>query len=242
MSRLKKALNQVPLALCYGLMLSSSSAVLAQGDGRLPPPPMPTAINGAPATVLGAPSTFSHAATPAASSYVAPPAPAAAPVAPPTNVADLKVEPGPLEEKRRIMLGRIMDAKNQGMGTSTYMMAFDGIEQQAKSGDTEENIAKRMASINNALDEQFKRSAILKVQRAAPPVAASSSGGMVPAPLGGSVGSPPGNTDTAALIQKLQNKFGGQIPAGLQDKIPGGDPSALLKNPEVMDILKGLKK
>jgi len=240
MSRLNKALNQVPLALCYGLMLSSlssHSAVLAQGDGRLPPPPMPTAINGAPATVLGAPTGM-----PPAASYASAPAAPAAPVAPPTNVAELKVEPGPLEEKRRALLGRIMDAKNQGMGTTVYMMAFDAIEQQAKSGDTEENISKRITAISGPLEDQFKRSATLKVQRAAPPVAASSSGGMVPAPLGGSVGSPPGNTDTAALIQKLQNKFGGQIPAGLQDKIPGGDPSALLKNPEVMDILKGLKK
>jgi len=234
MSRLKKALNQAPIALCCGLMLSSSVA-LAQGDGRLPPPPLPTAIQGAPATAGGAPATL------AMPSAAAPPPAAAAMAAPPINLQDLKVESGVLEDKRRALLGRIMEAKNQGIGTSTYMMAFDALEQQAKNGDSEEVVAKRLASLNDALDTQLKTKVILKTQRAAPPVAASSSGGMVPAPLGGP-GGPPGNTDTAALIQKLQNKFGGQIPAGLQDKIPGGDPSALLKNPEVMDILKGLKK
>ncbi|MBS2008273.1 MAG: hypothetical protein JST01_14590 [Cyanobacteria bacterium SZAS TMP-1] len=226
MSRLFKPVKETPAALCSGLMLVASltsSAALAQGDGRLPPPPLPSAVNGAPAT-LGAPASM--------------PAPAAAPAAAAINLADLKVEAGAAEDKRRALLGRIMDAKNQGIGISTYMMAFDALEQSAKGGESEENVAKRVASLNSSLDDQFKRSAILKVQRAAPPVAASAA----VAPLGGSMGTPPGNTDTAALIQKLQNKFGGQIPEGFKDKIPGGDPSALLKNPDIQDILKGLKK
>jgi hypothetical protein len=156
-------------------------------------------------------------------------------------VQDLTVLPGAGEDKRRALLGRIMEAKNQGIGTSTYMMAFDALEQSAKGGESEESVLKRVSSLNSSLDDQFKRSAILKVQRATPPIAASA-----PAtPFGGSGGGPSGGGDTASLIQKLQNKFGGQIPDSLKDKIPpgmGSDPSALLKNPDIQDLLKKYQK
>jgi len=154
----------------------------------------------------------------------------------------LTVASGAGEDQRKALLARIMEAKNQGIGTSTYMMAFDALEQSAKGGASEEVVLKRVASLNTSLDDQFKRSVTLKTQRIAPPIAASAPS----APYGG--GTPPRETDTAALIQKLKNKYGDQIPAGLQDKIPpglqdkmGSDPSQLLKNPQVQDLLRSLK-
>jgi hypothetical protein len=158
------------------------------------------------------------------------------------NTADLVVVPGPGEDKRRALLGRIMEAKSRGIGTSTYMMAFDALEQSVKTGVADDAVFKRVDSLNSSLNDQFKRSAILKTQRAAPPVAASDP----TSPLGsaGLSGSSAGNTDTASLIQKLQAKYGNQIPDNLKDKIPAGmgnNPADLLKNPQLQDLLKGMK-
>src|SRR6202789_2641240 len=153
MCSLSRAINLTSVALCSGLVLTVGSA-LAQGSdsGRLPPPPLPLPT---PAPAPGAP------------------APDSAPAAAPINVQDLTVLPGAGEDKRRALLGRIMEAKNQGIGTSTYMMAFDDLEQSAKGGASEESVLKRVSSLNSSLDDQFKRGAILKVQRATPPIAAS---------------------------------------------------------------------
>ncbi len=215
MSILSQALNGTS-AILLGFLALPLAGALAQGSdsGRLPPPPLPV------------PTAASSA-----------PAPAAAAPAEVIPAEDLKVVAGAGEDKRKALLGRIMVAKSQGIGISTYMMAFDALEQQAKNGDSEENVGKRVASLNSSLDEQFKRSAILKVQRPSPPIAASDPA--VPfGSAGGGGGGIPKNTDTASLIQKLQNKYGSQIPENMKGQLGGGDTSSLLKNPEIQDLLK----
>ena len=246
--------------------VSVGEAARADG-GRLPPPPLPGAggssmgnaaasmvpiggvSGGASQSLPAAGGASAGRATMPTAAEVIPPAGAALSAAPAVNTADLVVVPGPGEDKRRALLGRIMEAKSRGIGTSTYMMAFDALEQSVKSGVVDDAVSKRVDSLNSSLDEQFTRSAILKTQRAAPPVAASGAS----TPLGsgsifgtGGPGMTPGsNTDTAALIQKLQSKYGGQIPDQYKDKIPAGlggsNPADLLKNPQVQDLLKGMK-
>jgi hypothetical protein len=264
MSILSRVLNGTSAALGSLLMLSMGGA-MAQGSdsGRLPPPPLPVptaaaaASPSANAAASGSVSNPSAGVAPTSSTESVPgansaaisgaaPGAATAPASP-----ELDVAPGAGEDKRRALLGRINEAKSQGIGTSTYMIAFDALEQSVKGGETEANVLKRVSSLNTSLDDQFKRSAILKVQRAAPPVAASAPS----APLGSAGGGTSKSSDTASLIQRLQNKYGNQIPDlqnkygdkipdGLKDKLSGagGDPSALLKNPEIMDLIKKYQK
>ena len=214
------------LVIASGIGAANGLSAFAQG-GSLPPPPLPGAgdpsAGGAPATLPGP-------------GDIAPPAA-------PVNAADMQVVPGAAEQQRKALLARILEAKNQGIGISTYQMAFDSLEESVKGGADEAAVTKRIISLNTSLDDQFKRGAILKTQRAAPPVAASESS----MPIGNAGSSPSSfkNTDTAALIQKLQSKFGGGIPDAYKSKLPpsmqGQNPSDLLKNPQIQDLLKGVK-
>jgi hypothetical protein len=270
-SGFSKAQSLALVAFSLGLALAPGRAI-AQSSSRLPPPPLPSA-SGQPAGnasaalvpiggVSGggpAPGSAASASNRAAASVSSPlgapamPGPGSGMPGPSdigspasvVNTADLVVVPGPGEDKRKALLGRIMEAKSRGIGTSTYMMAFEALEESVKSGVANEAVFKRVDSLNSSLDDQFKRSAILKTQRAAPPVAASDP----TTPLGaagaaGLSGGSAGNSDTASLIQKLQAKYGNQIPDNLKDKIPAGmgnNPAELLKNPQLQDLLKGMK-
>jgi hypothetical protein len=176
------------------------------------------------------------------------------------NTATPQATAGPLQEKRQALLAKIYQAKSQGIGIAAYKSAFDFIEELAKSGGDQANLEKRIGSLDTSLEDQFKRSALLKVQKLSPNN--SSTGNNLPIPgADGMMGPGPmaGNSDPASLIQKLQNKFGGQIPADLQakygNKIPaslknklgdlnnlGSDPNQLLQNDKVKELLKNLKK
>jgi hypothetical protein len=145
-----------------------------------------------------------------------------------TASSETTVSPGPGEAQRKALLGRIMEAKAKGIGITNYMMAFQALDESAKSGAASADIIKRVDSLNVSLDEQFKRSAVLKVQKLPPPVAASPD----TSPLGGKGGGGKGNAD---MMKDLQAKYGDKIPADLKDKL-GSDPSKL------MDMLKNLKK
>lgn len=167
---------------------------------------------------------------------------------------------GPLQEKRQALLAKIYQAKSQGIGIAAYLSAFDFLEELAKSGGDGANLEKRISSLDTSLEDQFKRSALLKVQKLSPNN--PSAGNNLPIPgADGMMGPGPmaGNSDPASLIQKLQNKFGGQIPADLQakygNKIPaslknklgdlnnlGSDPNQLLQNDKIKELLKNLKK
>lgn len=186
-------------------------------------------------------------------------APPPMPPLPPGNMPEVSgplpdVTPGIKQEARQKLLQRILAAKSQGIGIASYKGAFDYIEEMVKAGDTEANISKRMDSLSTSLEDQFKRSYDLKTQRPAPPIAASSpppsmmptgmmsAGGGIPAPMDGGSG-------MGDIMSKLQAKFGGQIPAnykdklppGIQDKLGGGDPSQLLNDPKIRELIKGLK-
>lgn len=167
----------------------------------------------------------------------------AAPAAKPAAADGPFVEPGPGESQRTQLVMRIFNAKAQGIGIDAYLNAFAMLENSVKTGETEVNVLKRVDSINSSLNDQIKRSAVLKTQRPAPPVAASG----FPA---ASSSSPGGNT--ADLLKRLQEKYGdkipadlkdkyaGQIPDNLKDKIPAGlgnmDPS------QIEDLIKKYKK
>lgn len=136
----------------------------------------------------------------------------------PAAASDRLVEIGPLEAQRTALVMRIFKAKEQGIGTDAYLNAFAMLENSVKQGETEANLAKRIASLNSSLDDQLKRSALLKIQKPAPPVAASGFGPAGGAPSGGG---------TSDLIKRLQEKYGGQIPADLKEKYGGQIPDSL---------------
>ncbi len=169
---------------------------------------------------------------------------AAAPAAAKPAAADGPlVEPGPGEAQRTQLVLRIFNAKTQGIGIDAYLNAFAMLENSVKTGETEVNVLKRVDSINSSLTDQIKRSAVLKTQRPAPPVAASGFPAASSSPSGG---------NTADLLRRLQEKYGdkipadlkdkyaGQIPDNLKDKIPAGlgnmDPS------QIEDLIKKYKK
>lgn len=158
------------------------------------------------------------------------------------------VEPGPAEARRTALLMRIFNAKSQGIGIDAYLNAFAMLENSVKTGETEVNLNKRIDSLNSSLDDQLKRSAVLKTQRPAPPVAAS---GFPAGGLGSSGGSSAGGTSD--LIRKLQEKYGDQIPANLKDKLGGGQIPENLKDKipaglggldpgQIEDLIKKYKK
>ena len=172
---------------------------------------------------------------------------------------DHVVAAGPMQEKRQQLYNDLQQAKTQGIGITMYMMGFDAMEDRVKAGDTETKIAERVNMLSQKLNEQFKRSNDLKTQRPTPPVQASNFGGMDLNQLS-NMGAPPGpggmsniggmggmgGSKMDDVIAKLKNKYGGQIPDSLKNQIPGGlggvDPSTLLSNPNLKDILKGLKQ
>lgn len=131
------------------------------------------------------------------------------------------VEPGPAEDKRLALLGRIISAKDKGIGIDAYLSAFSALEQSVKGGESEAAILKRLESLNSSLDDQIKRSVILKTQRPAPPVAASSP---PPSAMGRFVGAGGGGGD---MLQQLKEKYGGQIPDNLKDKLGGQLPDSI---------------
>lgn len=235
------------LALHLGLGLNVQAA---KADDALPPT----------SSTVDSASTATPAPTPAASSVATPASSAAAsapsaPGAPPASTAPSAaassdgplVEPGPAEAKRTALVLRIFNAKAQGIGIDAYLNAFAMLENSVKTGETEANLNKRIDSLNSSLDDQLKRSAVLKTQRPAPPVAAS---GFPAGGLGSASSSAGGTSD---LIRKLQEKYGDQIPANLKDKLSGGQipdnlkdkiPAGLggLDQSQIEDLIKKYKK
>lgn len=197
------------------------------------------------------PAAASPAPTPAATSAASPAGSPAASATPATAAAGSSdgplVEPGPAEAKRTALVLRIFNAKAQGIGIDAYLNAFAMLENSVKTGETEANLNKRIDSLNSSLDDQLKRSAVLKTQRPAPPVAAS---GFPAGGLGSASSSAGGTSD---LIRKLQEKYGDQIPANLKDKLSGGQIPDNLKDKipaglggmdpsQIEDLIKKYKK
>lgn len=236
------------LALQVGLGLLGPAAFAE--DAVVPNPATPKSTAGQ-ATSSSTTNNTTSTSTSTSPSTAAPvstsvqsPAPAAAAAA---NDGPL-VEPGPAEARRTALVMRIFNAKSQGIGIDAYLNAFAMLENSVKSGETEANLNKRIDSLNSSLDDQLKRSAVLKTQRPAPPVAAS---GFPAGGLGSAGGSSAGGTSD--LIRKLQEKYGDQIPGNLKDKLGGGQIPENLKDKipaglggldpsQIEDLIKKYKK
>ena len=114
-----------------------------------------------------------------------------------------------------MLLTRILAAQKQGIGIAAYMSEFNRIEGQVKDGQPASAYESRVASLSSSLDDQLKRGQILKTQRpVAPPLRMSSQ------PTGRSGGSNNGLgglgiNPNDPMLQKLQQKYGSQIPGGI---------------------------
>lgn len=242
------------LALQVGLGLLGQAAFAEDAVAPNPATPKSTAGQETSSSTTTTSASTSTAApvssTVPPSSTVSSSAPAATAAPPATAAANdgPLVEPGPAEARRTALLMRIFNAKSQGIGIDAYLNAFAMLENSVKTGETEVNLNKRIDSLNSSLDDQLKRSAVLKTQRPAPPVAAS---GFPAGGLGSSGGSSAGGTSD--LIRKLQEKYGDQIPANLKDKLGGGQIPENLKDKipaglggldpgQIEDLIKKYKK
>lgn len=137
---------------------------------------------------------------------------------------------GPLLQQRKELYDKIMKARDEGIGISAYLGAFRALEEQVGAGAAEDSIKQRLQSIASGLDDQRKRSAILKTQRPSP--ARGSTAGLAAeknefgkrSDLGDIIQNAGGAEN---LINKFKDKYGGQIPEGLKDKLGGlGDLDA----------------
>lgn len=156
-----------------------------------------------------------------------------------------EVSAGPLLEARKQLMAEIKKAKAQGVGIGGYMTAFQGIEEQIKTGAPEDQVTPRIDSIRKSLAEQLKRSQLLKIQKPAPPQGSQITGSGSPSASGPPVatgGGGGGGGGGDGVLAKLKQKFGGnldnipedQIPAQYRDKLK--DPAIRQK---LLDKLGG---
>jgi len=151
------------------------------------------------------PASPETAPAPAAGSTAAP---ATVPAAPAAAAADpTHLIPGALEHERGALLQKILRAKAQGCGVSSYMAEFSRIQDSVASGQPTASVQPRISSLSKALDEQLERSQTLKVQRIPPPQSTSASmaspGGGPGMPMGGGGGS---------NLDQLMKQYGNKIP------------------------------
>ncbi|MBK9144919.1 MAG: hypothetical protein IPM23_20700 [Candidatus Melainabacteria bacterium] len=149
---------------------------------------------------------------------------------------------GPLKERRLKIKTMIEDAGREGVGTRIYSQALDAVEAMVRTGGSEALLSQRLDSIENSLNEQFKRRRILKYQKPAPPIAASSP--------------PPSQLEQAGrgndrlkgvnkdgLIEAITDKwFGGDLPDSIKSKIPANVDPSMLKGQDLDKLMKKLNK
>jgi hypothetical protein len=213
------------------LLLTSALPACADESAKIPPlPPPETSPVVLPATVppiTSTPVTATPAATDkSAVSTVAPATSAAAPADPNALLYANNVAPGPFEAKRKILLASIKAAKKQGFGITVYLGEFSKIEEQIKEGKGGPQLEDRIDSIADGLQDQLKRSQILKTQRPEP-------GGHVSTGGGSTALSGLGSGKSAEMIQQLRAKYGDKVPANL-------DPS-MLNSDAAKEFLKRFK-
>ncbi len=144
-----------------------------------------------------------------------------------------KVAPGPFQEKRQLLLSSIKLAKKQNFGVTVYLSELSKVEEQVKQGNATPQLEARIDSIADGLQDQLKRSQILKTQRptGASPRTSYSGGGGSPESAGH------GHRNTDAIINELRQKYGDKIPAGLDNNEL---KEKFLNNPMAKDYLKRL--
>ncbi|HEY9756170.1 MAG TPA: hypothetical protein V6C97_13470 [Oculatellaceae cyanobacterium] len=140
--------------------------------------------------------------------------------------------PGPLLEKRKNALSRIMAAKKQGIGISGYLAEYNRIEDMVKAGQPETAYESRLTSLVTGIDEQIKRSAVLKTQH--PVSTSSSSGSSGSSGLSGASGSGPGSGGSSGggglgglsneKLSQLKSKYGDKIPPDIAEKLGNLSP------------------
>ena len=160
---------------------------------------------------------------------------------------EITVGPGPMEAPRKILLSRIKQAKSEGIGIASYMSAFTYIEDAVKAGQTEAQVRPRIESLARALKDQLDKSKLLKTQRPVPPTASQSGGG---APVAATPTSTPissadiakklGGGGDSALIDKIKERFGGQLPD--INSLPEGLRDKLINSDKGKELLKKLGK
>lgn len=150
-------------------------------------------------------------------------------------------KPGFFLKERKALYEKIMLAEKNGVGVKHYLTAFKYIETMVEKGAKQEEVAKRIDSLARGLDDQLKRSKILKIQKLPPPIAASS-----PPPSAvrsKSRSSSASKLNKNDLYKKIKdNWFGGNIPPSIKNRIPAGvDPSKLSKS-DIDKLMKRLGK
>lgn len=236
----RRPLYSASSLVLFSILLNGMPALAEDAQPKTPEVPQVSVPAAAPGAQAPAAQTGANAAT------------SSAPLAPGEQASGSgnEVSPGPLLEKRRALFQRLMQARDKGIGITNYLAAFKGIEESAKTGESEESLGKRLDSLGSSLSDQLKRSVILKTQKLPPPIAASS-----PPPSAGASGASGGSgaagasglssTDGNDLLARLKGKYGDHVPDAIKDKLPGGipsDPSKLLSDPNIRDLIKGLKK
>lgn len=173
------------------------------------------------------------------------------------TTSDLPPEPevivrdGPLTEARSELLRSIYRAKECGIGITSYMKAFEYIEDMAAKSEPEEAIQKRIDSLKLGLDEQLKRSEALKTE------AATSSAHSTQQGPGGGRKLGPGNllADPQAIPSSFRTMGGGAggqsselLDMIISEKLGGKLPSQMSKQElqkkmkEVPELEEYLKK
>lgn len=146
------------------------------------------------------------------------------------------INPGPLEEQRKKLYATIMTAKGYGFGIAAYLNAFNALEESVKTGASEKDVKTRLDSIVSGLEEQLKRSQQLKVQKPAPPIAASSP---PPSAVSQNIRNAIQSGNTEGLVDKIKNQwFGGEIPDSIKKKIPANFDPSMLNNENAKELLK----
>jgi hypothetical protein len=131
---------------------------------------------------------------------------------------------GPLYEKRKLVLSRIQAAKKQGTGISGYMAEYGRIEQMVKNGEPETNYGERLVSLQNGIDDQIKRSQILKTQHPTYTGTSASSGSASSSQSASGGGGGGGATFGGMSIDQLKAKYGDKVPPGVAEKLGSMSP------------------
>jgi len=222
-------MNVFSLAVCAAIL----SCGAAYADSAVEAPVSTSAQDtNAVTTGVGSPAT---PPTPPSTSAPLAPAPGAT-----SSLNGLPQEPiaGPLQEQRYLLLKKIHEAKQHGIGVSAYAQVYRSIEDLVKSGASDDVIAKRVESLASGLQEQLKRSQQLKTQKPAPPVAGSPEAAKRSS-------SHLSGEDIGRLADQLGNTGLGNLPPSLLDQLPPGitpDMAAkFLQSPEGKQMLKKLK-
>jgi len=126
-----------------------------------------------------------------------------------------------LVEERQALYKKIMEAKEAGVGISSYMLYFQTIEEKAKAGIDPAGVSKMIGRLSLGLDEQLQRKEYLKSQKPQAAVSNLDGGGNLP-------------------IESLKERFGDRLPKmisdpAVQEKLK---ESPILKDPAKRDALR----